>query len=273
MIQEAYHLSGEIRSAKETAENAINCFTNAGMIIERSGEPYCVLEGLGAHVKPDGTHEIGTGKRPDCTGEAAFMFYLKSRLDNDSTSLRIADGFRRFPTDGQIKSGIYKGMVSWTPNAFFACYQDDVARGYLLPELWRAYLSGDHSELPGIKMTLDYLLSTTGSDHLRMCRTDYLDPEIDLMTYMSLKRDSTEKWDYAGGSKVTAAELRSMPAGCPSAHYNAFYMASLLLYGKITGETTYIEVGKQGLTTLMSYYPETAREHSQTQELRRSCRR
>ena len=58
-----------------------------------------------------------------------------------------------------------------------------------------------------------------------------------------------------------------MPAGCPSVHYNGTYMASLLMYYKITGEKKYYEVARKGLRTIMECYPETAREHSETQEL------
>ena len=58
-----------------------------------------------------------------------------------------------------------------------------------------------------------------------------------------------------------------MPSGCVSAHYNASYLASLLLYHLLTGEQDYYQAGVKGLTTLMAHYPETAREHSETQEL------
>jgi len=269
MMQSVYHLKGTVEEPAAVAQKAAQWFIDAGMVVERQGSPYCVLEGTSAHVKPDGSHVVGYNIRPDCTGEASLMFYLKSLLENDPEALRLADGFRRLPADSIIPSGLYQGMVSWTPNAFFACYQDDVARGYLLPELWRAYLSGDHSQLGNVKLALDYLLSTTGTDGLRMCRTDYLDPEEDKLTYMSVVCSPEGKWSWSGskGGTVTAKELRSMPANCPSAHYNGFYLEALMLYGKLTGETKYSKAGEKGITSLMSYYPQTAREHSQTQEL------
>jgi len=269
MMQEAYRLRKSVETPAEVARQAMQWFMDADMVVERKGTPYCVLEGLSAHVRPDGTHEIGRGCRPDCTGEAALMFYLKSRLDQDDKALTFANGFRKFPTDGQIKSGLHAGFVSWTPNAYFACYQDDVARGFLLPELWRAYLSKDHSQLESVKLTLDYLLSTTGSDGLRVCRTDYKTLENEQLHCMTVRRNDGEKWKKWSWSNLdtTAKGLSSMPSGCPSAHYNAYYLASLLLYGKITGKKAYIAAGEKGLASLMSYYPETAREHSQTQEL------
>jgi len=43
-------------------------------------------------------------------------------------------------------------------------------------------------------------------------------------------------------------------------------MASLLLYYLLTGERKYYNAGLKGLSTIMKFYPNTAREHSETQE-------
>jgi len=274
IMRESYHLSGEIDPPVEVAKKAVQWFEDAGLIVERKGEPYCVLEGLTHRVEPDGTHNIYRGIRCDCAGEASLMYYLKYLACNDAEALRYADGIRRFPMDEMVKTGLHAGMVTWSPSAFFACYQDDVARGFLLPELWRAYLSGDHSRLDKVKLTLDYLLSTTGTDGLRVNRTDFLDPDKEELSCMRLKREEGGKWHWEefqkyteDGVPYTAEVLRSIPSGCPSAHYNGTYMASLLFYGKLTGDEKYILAGEKGLETMMSFYPETAREHSQTQEL------
>lgn len=268
MMKAAYRLEQKVNPPVKATQKALRWFTDADMLVEKDNAPYCVLEGLGTHVRPDGTHEIGRNCRPDCTGEASLAFYMHYLCKQDEKSLRIADGLRRFPADCRIKEGLYKGMVSWTPDSFFACYQDDVARGYLLPELWRAWLSGDYSALDSVKTALDYLLSTTGTDGLRMCRTDFLDPCKDRLTYMNVERDEQGKWSWGiSPEPVTAKQLKNMPANCPSAHYNAFYLEALMLYGKLTGQEEYCRAGEKGMESLMAYYPETAREHSQTQEL------
>lgn len=270
----AYHLADVACDPLETARRAVGWFEQADMIVKRGGEPYGVREGLSAHVRPDGTHVIGASIRNDCTGEAALMYYLKSRVDNDTTALYMADSLRRFPLSSQRKTGPWAGFLSWADTSYFASYQDDIARGFLLPELWRVLFSGDHTYLPDVKLTLDHLLSTTGTDGLRMCRVDYIRPDDETLSYMGLECDPDGKWHWnewvkvtPAGEKVTAKVLRGMPSHCPSAHYNGTYMASLLLYGKLTGDEVYIYAGEKGMETLMRAYPQTAREHSQTQEL------
>lgn len=270
----AYHLNGMVREPMEVAREAVQWFRDADMLVMRGGKPYGVKESLSAHVKADGTHVVGECVRNDCTGQTALMYYLKGLVDDDEQAMDIADSLRRFPLDAQRKSGPYAGFVSGSNLAYFVSYQDDIARGFLLPELYRAMLSGDHSYLPNVKLTLDYLLSTTGTDGLRMCRVDYIRPDGEELSYMGLEQEEGGKWHWnewvktmPDGRKVTAKELRDMPSGCPSVHYNGTYMASLLLYGKLTGEKSYIAAGEKGMATLMSGYPITAREHSQTQEI------
>ena len=268
ILTSAYRMRGRKEAPLETALRGMAWFDRADMIVREGGAPYAVREGLSAYVFPDGRHQMAGQLRPDCGGEAAMMYFMKYALDGDGDALERADGLMRFPLDMQVPDGPRAGWVGWTPTARFACYQDDVARGFLLPELWRAYLSGDQSRLGPVKKTLDYLLSTTGSDGLRMCRTDYTLPEDDKLRCTAVRRrENGGKWDFRGVGQFTPGEMRSQPSGCPSAHYNGFYLASLLLCAKLTGEKKYLEAGRRGLKSLMAAYPETAREHSETQEL------
>jgi len=266
-LASAYHMRRESSDPVSAAKVASSWFDRAGMLISQGGEAYAVKEGLQAHVRPDGEHVIAAQLRPDCAGETALMYFLLSMLENDKTALRRADGLMRFPRDMQTTHGLRAGWVSWTPTASFACYQDDVARGFLLPELWRALLSGDYSRLPSVKLTLDFLLSTTGSDGLRMCRTDYIRMDDPRLQCMGIRQNTAGKWSFQIIGEYLPEELRSMPSGCPSAHYNGFYLASLLLYAKLSGDAAYLAAGRKGLRSIMALYPQNGREHSETQEL------
>ncbi|MDO9592409.1 MAG: hypothetical protein Q7I98_04345, partial [Erysipelotrichaceae bacterium] len=262
----------ENASLEECVRKAMAWFDNADMLIMQNGLPYAVKEGLGAHVYPDGSHMILPIPRADCAGEVSLACYLYHLLTGDRRMLAYADGLMRIVHDGQVtEPGPHEGMMRWTQSSWWVCYQDDAARGLMLPVLLRALVSDDRSGLPAVRACLDYLLSTTGSDGLRFCRTDFIDERADGYTVMGVRWNETDqKWTYGhnGKGKVyTKAELRSMPSDCVSAHYNATYMASLLLYHLLTGEKKYFDAGVKGLSAIMSHYPDTAREHSETQEL------
>ena len=256
---------------QEVARRAMAWFERADMLIMRNGLPYAVKEGLGSHVYPDGSHMVLPDPRDDCAGEVSLAYYLYGRLTGDKRMLAYADGLMRIVHDCQVtEPGPHYGMMRWTQTSWWVCYQDDAARGLMLPVLLRALVGGDRSGLPAVKACLDYLLSTTGSDGLRFCRTDYVSETADGYTVMGLQwDDANKKWSYRSvgpRQTFTKEELRAMPSGCPSAHYNASYLASLLLYYLLTGEKEYYDAGVKGLSAIMAVYPETAREHSETQE-------
>ena len=250
---------------------AMAWFENANLFIMHNGVPYAVKEGLSAHVLPDGMHKIAEMPRADCAGEVSLAYYLYSRITADKKMLAYSDGLMRIVRDCQVTTtGPHHGMMRWTQSSWWVCYQDDAARGLMLPALMRALIGDERKDLPAVKACLDYLLSTTGSDGLRFCRTDYLNEDKDGYTVMDVCwDDKKKKWRWGSGEpdKVyTKKDLRSQPSGCVSAHYNAYYMASLLLYYMLTGEKKYYDAGIKGLSTIMSFYPNTAREHSETQE-------
>ena len=129
-------------------------------------------------------------------------------------------------------------MVAWN-----VCYQDDNAR-VLIPALLKMMYTGDRRRLDDCCRALEFLVKTTGTDGLRVARTDNLvldDAEMD--------------------------RLKTTEGAFPSAHYNAFYHAALLMCGQIAGRRDFIDVGVRGLEAIMSKYPDTTREQSETEEL------
>lgn len=70
---------------------------------------------------------------------------------------------------------------------------------------------------------MDFLIRTTAKDGLRIFRTDNYD-----LTEMEMDR------------------LRQEEHGLPSAHYNAYYHAALLLAGRASGKRQYTEVAQKG---------------------------
>ena len=63
------------------------------------------------------------------------------------------------------------------------------------------------------------------------------------------------------------AQLKQAGVGVPSAHYNAYYHAVLLLAARAGGSSRYAEVAERGLASLMTLYPNTRRETSETEEM------
>ena len=275
-LERAYTLS-RVQTIRQAAQKAILWFDRADMLVSYAHLPYAVKEGLSAHVKADGTHVQTAELRTDCTGEAAYMYYLYSLFTGRKEDLDVSDSLYHMPLDMQIREvcphhGAVRGSLAgwWGVN-----YQDDTARGFLLPILWRAFLAGDGRWLSEARDTLDYLARSTGTDGLRVTRIDFDDMygiEVQV-TGLHLGEPSKEpgyqKWSYGGGvtGVTTLEELTRRPAGTPSAHYNAYYLASMLLGFLLLGDARYKEIGVKGLEAIMQVYPFTAREHSETQEL------
>ena len=61
-------------------------------------------------------------------------------------------------------------------------------------------------------------------------------------------------------------KLGTENADFPCAHYNAFYLGCLLLYGKLTGDERCLTVGERGMRSIWRTYPHTVREQSETEE-------
>lgn len=204
-----------------------------------------MLEGLSHGIAPDGKRSLLRYVRTDCTGESAGAFRAYARVTGNDRYKEIADRLDDIVFGPlQVKGGLFDGMHRWSACAWAVCYQDDVARA-VLPSLYRAYFCGENDRLEGVFRSLDYLLKITSRDGCANFRTDCMNVP-----------------DEEALSKLSAAEH-----GCPSAHYNAYYHAALLLAYLCGGRREYLDTARKGLETVMSLYPDTKREQSETEEL------
>ncbi len=203
-----------------------------------------IREGLRHNIDPDGTQAAADAVRTDCCGEAAGAFDLSGALYGREAHTRTAARLFDFVFGPmQVKGSDADGMLRWTETAWEVCYQDDAARA-LLPALYRCLFFGDRRSFPEICRALDFLVKTTAKDGCRVPRTDL--------------------------PALSADALRSLAEaehGRPSAHYNAYYHAALLLAYRAGGPKRYLDVARRGLETIMALYPDTAREQSETEEM------
>ena len=191
-------------------------------------------------------NRVSNGVRADCTGEIAGAFMLQGLLLNDEKiRLQGEEMFKYIFDNFQVKDGEHKGMVRWTESAWETCYQDDVARA-ILGLLLRQHFDGVVPHFEEICQALDFLVNTTNPEGCRVIRTDL----------SRLNQSMREK-------------IATHGSGLPSAHYNAYYHAALLLAYRVGEDRRYLEVAERGLGHLMSLYPDTYREQSETEE---NCR-
>ncbi len=204
-----------------------------------------VREGFSHHIfAKDGVQMRAESVRADCTGEVGGAFLMDAVCRGNQNSRAIYDNTADFCFDlMQVKEGAHRGMLRWTETAWEVCYQDDVARA-ILPTLLCENFGGGASHFADACLALDYLVRTTGQDGLRPFRTDICDM-------------SEERW----------AQLKQAGVGIPSAHYNAYYHAALLLAARGGGDANYAHLAERGLSALMALYPETRRETSETEEM------
>lgn len=254
---------------EQALQRAADWFRKGGFLVWQDGQPYTTLEGVSSKILPHGKTLLNRQFRTGCTGETAHFFFLLALLSGDEGQMRMADGLYRMIRDMQIQEGTYRGMIrgslGWWNNV---SYHDDSARGFLLPLMLRRIITGDTQDDERIRMALEYLYKTTGSDGLRPTRVDYLAPDQEQLRIVNLEMREG-KWRKIPYRKQSFAQLRENPVGGPSTHYNAYYLSSMALGGKLLGEEKYLELAKTGFATLLAAYPDTAREHSFTQE---ACR-
>lgn len=246
-LRESYHTgrSGSFEAALAASVHAaMSWFEGSETLL--SGGKRGVCEGMGTEIYPDGRQKkVGT-IRSDCMGETAFAYAMYYLLTKDGKYLDISDHLLKGCFDWFVlrdDDSPLDGMMRWTDTGWGVCYQDDAAR-VIIPQLLKNLYLGKTEHLELCCKTLDFLLRTTGTDGTRVFRTDnvYMTPE---------------------GMEA----LVSRPGKLPSAHYNGFYMAALLLAYRVTGNEAYRAAGVKGMETIMAHYPSTTREQSQTQEL------
>jgi len=231
---------------KQAIDKGIGWFHQNELFCIREGKYDGVKEGLSSIVLPDGRQELNPDLRGDCAGETSFAFSLYHMLRGDSRSLKISDDLLSFCFETlQVKDHpICKGMLRFTGTQRDVCYQDDNSRGVIIPALLKNLYSGRNDHIGEIVAALRFLLSHTGTNGIRTPRTEGLQ-----LTEEMIKKLSGEVCDF----------------NC--AHFNATYSAALLLTYKMTGLEEFKPAGIKGLESIMQVYPETIREHSETQEL------
>ena len=203
-----------------------------------------IREGLRHSINSEGIQECAESVRTDCTGEASGAFRFYGRLYNDEKAKKIADNLESFVFGPMlVKKGLFDGMLRWTESAWQVCYQDDVSRA-VLPTLYSSFYFGKNDHLDDAFRALDFLVRTTAKDGCRVSRTD-----APMLSEQKIK------------------ELADAEHGLPSAHYNAYYHAALLMAYYCSKREIYLETAKKGLERIMSLYPDTCREQSETEEM------
>jgi hypothetical protein len=227
---------------KTTTQQAMEWFKNASIVIDEGMGG--AIEGLGTEIYPGGSQRISTILRADCMGEISLSYLMNYLYTGTQENLLISNNLTEFIFENYLceEDNHLSGMMRWSHEAWGVCYQDDVARA-IIPQLLKCLYLKTDEHLDHCIQALKFLVSTTGTDGTRAFRTDNLDL-------------SPEK----------IKELKETPGNLPSAHYNAYYHAALLLAYKLTNIEEFKTTAITGLTTIMKAYPETMREQSETQE-------
>lgn len=231
-----------VKTPEELFRDGLAWFENASILLQNGKGG--VIEGLRHNILPGGEQLTFDTVRNDCSSEVGGAYFFDWLLHDRESSLIRYKNLQSFCFGKlQVKDGLHRGMMRWTTTAWVTCYQDDTARA-ILGTLLQMQLTEDRQYLPEVCEALDYLLQTTGTDGMRIFRTDIptLSPE-------------------------RIAQLAAKPADFPSAHHNGYYMATLLMAYRVSGEQRYFDTALRGLGTLMAAFPDTIREHSETQEL------
>ena len=237
--------TAKVRCVTDTdvgVRRGIDWITNSGMLYK--GGAGGVHEGFTNRIwAQSGIQHKHRNVRADCTGEIGGALLFDYFLTGNADSKKKADALFKFNFDWmQVKGGEHNGMLRWSEAAWETCFQDDVARA-LLPLLLSQHFGEEVPYLENIKSALDYMLRTTGEDGIRINSTEIYNTSPEL----------TDKLKKAG-------------SGTPSAHFNAYYHAALLLAYRACGKEEYLTYAERGLSTLMSLYPNTYRETSETEE-------
>lgn len=228
--------------AMDTFARGMHWFDAMNLFIKEGADG--VYEGLAHNIFPDGNQQKAIEIRADCAGEVGAACMLDWLLNKNEQSFARFKNIQKFCFEKMVETdGLYKGMLRWTTNAYGVCYGDDVARA-ILGTLLYMQLTDDRTYLDTVCDILDFLVKTTGTDGLRVSRTD-------VQTLPQARID----------------ELHSTPSNFPCAHHNGYYMAVLALAYGLTGKQVYLDTAIKGVDTLMAAFPDTKREHSETQEL------
>lgn len=203
-----------------------------------------VFEGYATDIFANGQQKFNAVRRADCIGEVSLALLLHDQWNKKTEFESVVLNLQQFMYKNYVsrEDDIYYGMMRWTDEAWGVCYQDDVARA-IIPTMLHFIYTGNNQHVEDIEAILQFLIQTTGNDGTRAFRTD--------------NKDLNE---------TRILELHNEPGNLASAHYNAYYYAALCLAYGITRNRQFLDVAISGIDTLMSIYPNTVREQSETQE-------
>lgn len=137
-----------------------------------AGDGECgLLEGFNSRVAPDGTQNVRWWLRSDCNGESALAFALRSRVDGDARSARIATNLldwvyfnSKLLHNDPSKASF--GLLGWAPNVTGTYYQDNDVKAILGGLGTAALLGSDRWDEPLLKNILGNF-RTTGINGFR----------------------------------------------------------------------------------------------------------
>lgn len=202
-----------------------------------------IREGLSHKIDPNGVQNTLNNVRNDCSGEAAGAFGIYGHVFEDASAKKISENLDNFTYNTMmIKEGLFNGFMRWSDEAWNVCYQDDIAR-CVLSGLYKCLFLNDDRLYPEICRSLDAMVNLTAKDGCRKSRFDM--PEM---------------------TEETFAKHREANFSSVSVHHNSYLLAALLLAHKYQNNPVYLEIGIRGLESLMTAYPDTELEHSETQE-------
>lgn len=236
---------GKAADVEAAVVRGLDWFVNAKMLNDDGKNG--VKEGFSHHINAkNGVQKRALQVRTDCVGEVAGAFMFRGFLAGNATARVISENMFDFIFNCmQVKDGVGKGMLRWTEIAWDICYGDDVARA-IIGLLLAQHFGRSVPHFNEICKALDFLADTTSPEGIRVART------------------SLSKLDQSKLKEITTSG-----AGLPSAHYNSYYHAALLLAYRAGGDPRYLDIAEKGLRQLMSLYPDTYRETSETEE---NCR-
>lgn len=215
---------------QRTEQRAMGWALSSGLLVDEGRGGY--QEGYGTEIYPDGSRKKLLTLRDDCVGEMAMFFGMDHLLTGNARSLQISDNLMDFIFDKmQIKEGPYKGMLRWSETAWPVAYSHDTGRAILGEILKNLYLGRDR-HIPELRMALDFLIQTTGSDGIRPMRTDTIDMDESELEAMH-RRPLRKKRD-------------NNPTVCDGGS-DMYSLAAMLMFYKLTGEEKYRRWGVAGM--------------------------
>jgi hypothetical protein len=204
---------------------------NSGLLINNGKNG--MHEGYMTEITPDGKRTMKTPIRDDCMGEISMLLGMDYMLTGNKDSLEISDNLIDFIfREMQIKSGAFKGMLRWSDEAYTVAYTHDTGRAIFGELLKNLYLRRNR-HMEEIRMALDFLIATSGSDGVRKRRTDIT----------SLTEEKIKKMHSKPAFKLPNPDSDPNGDDCGA---DMYALAAMVLFYKITGEEKYIHWGKLG---------------------------